>query len=171
MPSRLQVRITRQAISPRLAIRILSNSLLMSLPCSDPTAPSTRRYVPQRSASRPSAPRATMDRRCWSARSRRSAPATSTAPRSRAAARSARAACAPRASGALPSASQRDVAVLAPRIVEALVLQRLQRLADPPPRAVRHDHVIDEAAVGRHERIGELLPVLLGARRDLGGFA
>src|SRR6185312_1675502 len=63
--------------------------------------------------------------------------------------------------------SQRRVAVLAPRVLELLVLECGQRLADPPARAMRHDHVVDEAAIGRHERVGELLAILLGARRDL----
>src|SRR5688572_28535767 len=78
-----------------------------------------------------------------------------------------------RSSGVMLTAnpSQRNVPVLAPRVLELLGLERLQRLADPSPRAVRHDHVIDEAAIGGDEGIGELLAILLGARRDLGRIA
>jgi len=53
--------------------------------------------------------------------------------------------------------------MLAPRVLELLGLERGQRPADPTTRAVRHDHVVDEAAIGRHERIGELLAIFLGA--------
>src|SRR5437899_8716046 len=67
--------------------------------------------------------------------------------------------------------SQRDIAMLAPRVLELLGLERGQRPADPPPRAVRHDHVVDEAAIGRHERVGELLAIFLGALGDLVGIA
>src|SRR5207302_205518 len=67
--------------------------------------------------------------------------------------------------------SQRDVAVLAPRVLEPLGLERRQRLADPPARAVRHDDVVDEAAIGGDEGIGEFLAIFLGARRDLLGVA
>src|ERR1700761_7939855 len=67
--------------------------------------------------------------------------------------------------------SQWRVPVLAPRVLEFLVLERGQRLADPPARAVRHDHVVDEAAIGGDERIGEALAIFLGARGDLLGVA
>src|SRR5437660_11883599 len=67
--------------------------------------------------------------------------------------------------------SQGYVAVLAPRVLELLGLERGERAAHPTPRAVRHDHVVDEAAIGRHERVGELLAIFLGALGDLGGVA
>src|SRR5690606_19638052 len=68
-----------------------------------------------------------------------------------------------------PLGSERDVAVLAPRVVELLVAQHRQRAADALAGGVRHDHVVDEAAVRRHERVGELFLVLGFACGDLLG--
>src|SRR5436190_17968670 len=62
---------------------------------------------------------------------------------------------------------QRDVAVLAPGVLYLLVAQHRERAADPPARLVRHDHVVDVAAVPRDERVRELLAVLGLARREL----
>jgi hypothetical protein len=45
--------------------------------------------------------------------------------------------------------------VLAPRVVELLVLEHHQRAADAPARLVRLDDVVDEAALGRDEGVGE----------------
>ena len=75
-----------------------------------------------------------------------------TRPRSDAGAPHGRAACALPATGSQRPSSQRNVAMLAPRILELLGLERRQRPADPPARAVRHDHVVDEAAIGGDER-------------------
>src|SRR5258707_15200182 len=73
-----------------------------------------------------------------------------------------------RSSGDMVTAtrSQRDIAVLAPGVLELLGLERGKRAADPPTRAVRHDHVVDETTVGGHERIGEFLAVFFGALGD-----
>src|SRR5690606_16758785 len=65
--------------------------------------------------------------------------------------------------------SERDVAVLAPRILELLVLEHRQRAAHTLARLVRHDHVVDEAARARHERVGEALLVHGFALGDLLG--
>src|SRR5512147_2560045 len=73
---------------------------------------------------------------------------------------------------AAPSSSprlQRNVAVLAPRVVELLVAQHREAAADALARLARHDHVVDEAAAPGDERIGEGLAVLLLARRELRG--
>ena len=64
--------------------------------------------------------------------------------------------------------SQRDVPVLAPRVLHLLVAQHREAPADPLARLVRHDHVVDVAAAAGDERIGELLAVLGLARGDLG---
>jgi uncharacterized protein DUF1236 len=53
------------------------------------------------------------------------------------------------------AALQQDVVVLLPGALEALVAQHLERTGDAFARAVRHDHFVDIAALGRHERIGE----------------
>src|SRR5260221_13608856 len=63
-----------------------------------------------------------------------------------------------------------DVAVLAPRVFEMLVAQHGQAAADPPARFVRHDDVVDEAALPRDERIGKFFPVFAFTRGDLGGI-
>src|SRR6187455_2495272 len=71
----------------------------------------------------------------------------------------------------LVSSSERDVAVLAPRVVDLLVGEHRQRPADPLPRLVRLDHVVDVAARAGDERIGELGLVFGLARRELVGIA
>src|SRR5665213_2981424 len=68
-------------------------------------------------------------------------------------------------------ASQRDVVVLLPRIAQLLAAQHGEGAADAAPGAVRHDHVVDEAAAAGDEGIGEFLAIFLGARLDLGGVA
>src|SRR4030042_6158269 len=69
---------------------------------------------------------------------------------------------------ALPGrGSERDVAVLAPRVLDLLVVQHRERAAYPLARLVRHDDVVDVAAAAGDERVGELLAVFLGALGDL----
>src|SRR5947209_9754191 len=67
--------------------------------------------------------------------------------------------------------SQRDVVVLLPRVLEPLAAQHRQRAAEAQPGGCRLDHVVNEAAAGRDERVGEFLAVFLGARLDRGGVA
>src|SRR5258708_30356737 len=99
MPRRLQVRMTRQAISPRLAIRILSKgglaavasalaaafgaaffaafflaAILTILLYCGRTGHGPRRYGTQSTAAKPSAPTATQDIGCWTVRWPRSTP-------------------------------------------------------------------------------------------------
>src|SRR4029078_3225870 len=62
---------------------------------------------------------------------------------------------------------QRDVAVLAPGVLDLLVAQHRERPADPPAGLVGHDHVVEKAAVPGDKRIRELLAVLGLARREL----
>ena len=64
------------------------------------------------------------------------------------------------------SGLERNIAVLAPGILQFLVAQHGERAADAGPGGVGHDHVVDEAARAGDERVGEFLPVLLGSRRD-----
>src|SRR4029077_13077990 len=52
--------------------------------------------------------------------------------------------------------SERNVAVLAPRVVDLLVGEHREGPADALPRLVRLDHVVDVAARAGNERIGEL---------------
>src|SRR5215470_15227274 len=68
-------------------------------------------------------------------------------------------------------ASQRDVVVLLPRVLQALLPQHGESAAEAATGAVGHDHVVDEAARARNEGIGELLAIFVGARLDLGGVA
>src|SRR5690606_16570653 len=68
-----------------------------------------------------------------------------------------------------PGRSERNVPVLAPRVVELLVLQHRQRAAHALARLVRHDDVVDETARAGHERVGEARLVLGLARGDLRG--
>src|SRR6478735_1032881 len=63
--------------------------------------------------------------------------------------------------------SERNVAVLAPRVVELLGGEHRQRAADAFPRLVRLDHVVDVAARAGDERVGELFLVLGLARGEL----
>src|SRR3546814_5353597 len=66
---------------------------------------------------------------------------------------------------------QRHVAVLLPGILQLLVAQHVERPAEAPAGAVRLDDVVDEAARGGDEGVGELLAVRLGALGDLLGIA
>src|SRR5579872_85160 len=63
--------------------------------------------------------------------------------------------------------SERDVVVLLPRVFEALAAQHRERAAQAPPRRVRHDDVVDEAARSGDEGVGEFLAIFLGAALDL----
>src|SRR5437764_15095600 len=67
------------------------------------------------------------------------------------------------------TSSQRDVVVLLPRVCELLVAQHGERAAEAPAGVGRLDHIVDEAAAGGDERVGEFLPVFLRARLDRGG--
>src|SRR3546814_3928349 len=51
--------------------------------------------------------------------------------------------------------SERDVVMLFPRIFELLAAQFAQTQRDPPPRRMRHDHLIDAALGCRDKRVGE----------------
>src|ERR1035437_387486 len=62
---------------------------------------------------------------------------------------------------------QRNISVLAPRILKFLALQHGQRAADALARFVRHDDVVNEAAAAGDEGVGELLAIFLGALGDL----
>src|SRR5579872_5304785 len=64
-------------------------------------------------------------------------------------------------------ASQRDVVVLLPGVGELLVLQALQRPYDASPRPVRDDDVVEVAARGGHERVGEVVAVVVFALGQL----
>src|SRR6266478_1563680 len=70
-----------------------------------------------------------------------------------------------------PDRSQRNVAVLAPRVVELLVAQHHEAAADALARLVRLDHVVDVAARAGDERVRELGLVLGLARREFGRVA
>ncbi len=59
--------------------------------------------------------------------------------------------------------------MLAPRVLDLLVLQHHQAAADALPRLVRQDHVVDEAPAACHEGVGEAGLVLGLARGQLGG--
>ena len=67
-----------------------------------------------------------------------------------------------------PRRSQRNVAVLAPRVVELLVLQHGQRTGDALAGGVGHDDVVDKATGARHEGVGKLGLVLGFALGQLG---
>src|SRR3546814_866420 len=67
--------------------------------------------------------------------------------------------------------SERNVVVLLPRVLELLVAQHGEGPADAAAGVARLDDVVEIAARCRHEGVGELLPVLLGARLDLRGVA
>ena len=60
--------------------------------------------------------------------------------------------------------SQRNVVVLLPGVLDGLVAQHVERAADAPARGARQDHLVDIAALGGDERIGEAVLVLLDAR-------
>src|SRR5262245_27454050 len=103
MPIRRAVRITRQAISPRLAMRIFWNTFV---------SPRSRHISEQR----------------WLT--------------------------------LVLVDLQRNVSVLAPRVLELLVAEHRQRAANPLPGVAGHDHVVDVPAPPRNKRIGELLAIL-----------
>ena len=52
-----------------------------------------------------------------------------------------------------------------------LVAQHLERAGDALARRMRHDHLVDIAALGRHERIGEARLIFVDALLDLVGVA
>jgi len=59
--------------------------------------------------------------------------------------------------------SQRDVVVLFPGVLQLLVALHLQRAGDGLAHAARQDHLVDIAALGGHERIGEARLTLVDA--------
>src|SRR5207244_4772144 len=61
--------------------------------------------------------------------------------------------------------SERNVAVLLWRVLVALGFQRGEAVDQLRARLVRPDDLVDEAALRRHVRIGELLAVLRDLRR------
>src|SRR5207248_10467649 len=73
------------------------------------------------------------------------------------------------ASGGEWRASQRDIVVLLPRVLQLLAAQHRQRAAQAPPRYRGLDYVVDKAAARRDKRVGEFLAVFLRARLDRGG--
>src|SRR5262245_40793864 len=70
-------------------------------------------------------------------------------------------------SSLFPFPSEGNVRVLPPWVLELLLAQHRERPAEPPPRLARHDDIVDEPAVSGDERVGEFLPILLSALRDL----
>src|SRR5262245_35514634 len=66
---------------------------------------------------------------------------------------------------------KRDIVVFLPRIFELLVAQLAEAQRHPPPGRMRHDHLVDIAAVGGHERVGEPLLIFLGPLGNLGRVA
>src|SRR6476619_6348346 len=64
--------------------------------------------------------------------------------------------------------SERDVPVLAPRVLELLVAQHHQGAADALAGLVRQDHVVDEATRAGDEGVGEAGLVFGFARGQLG---
>src|SRR5215469_3814424 len=148
MPMRRAVRITRQAISPRLAMRILENIRWPLSRLRERVAPgAARRRVRVRGASYPHPPIAAR----WAPPS----PALRE-----------------RGFSVVPSrSSQRDVIVLLPRVGELLVAQHVERAAEAAARRARLDHVVDKAAAGSNKGISELLAVFLRAGIDLRGVA
>src|SRR5258706_4486602 len=135
MPIFFAVLMMRQAISPRLAIRILVNIINVSCKwASEATPPSSHPRGSGFAGPTGGAPRG-QERSDWGA------------------------------------PSQRDVAVLAPRVFDLLVAQHHERPADALARFMRLDHVVDEAACAGHERVREAFLVLGLARRKLGRVA
>jgi D-alanyl-D-alanine carboxypeptidase len=67
--------------------------------------------------------------------------------------------------------SQRNVVVLLPGILDLLVAQHLQAPGRCAARTARQDHLVDVAALGGDERVGEALLILVDARLDLLGIA
>ena len=66
--------------------------------------------------------------------------------------------------------SHRQIVVLLRRHLDLLVTQHGEGAGQPPPRRARHDHLVDVAALGGHERRQEAVLVFLGTRRDLFGI-
>src|SRR5258706_15135011 len=67
-----------------------------------------------------------------------------------------------------PSAhSKRDIIVLFPWVIDLLVAQHGKAAADPAPRGMGHDDIVDEAAGTSDKGCGELCVVFLGS---LGNF-
>src|ERR1044071_9175485 len=64
-------------------------------------------------------------------------------------------------------ASERNVIVLLPRILELLVAKLAQPHRHPLPGRMRHDHLVDEAHARGHERVGEALFIFAGVLGDL----
>ena len=60
--------------------------------------------------------------------------------------------------------------MLFPRLLHLFGAQRRERLDDPSAGGMRHDHIIQIAARGRHEGIGESLGIFLRAGGDLLGI-
>src|SRR4051812_15089024 len=71
------------------------------------------------------------------------------------------------AASRITAASERDVVMLLPRILELLVAQLAEPECNPPPRGMGHDHLVDEALARRHERIGEARLIFGGAFGNL----
>ena len=67
--------------------------------------------------------------------------------------------------------SHRQIIVLPPRHLDVLVAQHGERAGDAPPRRVRHDHLVDIAALGGDEGRQEAVLVFLGTGGDLVGVA
>ena len=67
--------------------------------------------------------------------------------------------------------SQRQIVVLLHRHLDMLVAQHRQRPGDAPPCRVRHDDVVDIAALGGDEGRQEPVLIFPGARGDLVGVA
>ena len=61
--------------------------------------------------------------------------------------------------------------MLLPGVLDRLVAQHVERAADAPAGVARQDHLVDVAALGGDERVGEAVLVLLDARGDLGRVA
>src|SRR5712691_11848070 len=64
---------------------------------------------------------------------------------------------------------ERDVVVLLPRVLKLFAAQHGEGASEAPPRRPRQDHVVDEAAARRDERVGEFLAIFLRARFDRRG--
>src|SRR6266446_6589878 len=131
MPVLRAVLMTRQAISPRLAISILLNMISPSFGWSSEAGPSSSHPHGAGSAGPSGGAPWGQERSDWGA------------------------------------PSQRNVPVLAPRVLDLLVAQHHERATDALARFVRLDHVVDEASRSGHERVGKALLVFSLARREL----
>src|SRR5690348_13639530 len=128
MPIRRAVRMTRQAISPRLAIRIFLNIKF-----------SLYRIAGEGGECRK---RETGEGRC--------APPPPCSLRERSLSRNAG-----------EGKSEGDVVVLLPWVLEFLVAQHAERAAEAAAGGGGGDHVVDKAATGGDEGVGEFLAVFL----------